>query len=186
MTATELSERSVGVLVHRFAGSPEVDRPAGRSATLGTENRRFDTVVMVNVLEQIDDDVGARRALESALSVRVGGLLSTRPPSTVSTSDFDAAVGHHRRYTQGALVGTIDDADLQLVDIRYVNAVGALAWYIVATRLGRRPTEGWSTQAFDRVAVPVVRRVERQVTPPFGQSLLAVARRPAEASLTSS
>jgi hypothetical protein len=39
---------------------------------------------------------------------------------------------------------------------------------------------------FDRLAVPVVRRLEQRVTPPFGQSLLAVARRPAAPSVTSS
>jgi hypothetical protein len=101
-------------------------------------------------------------------------------------SRFDAAVGHYRRYTKASLARAIDDADLEVVDITYVNAPGALAWYVVATRLGRRPTEGWSTRLFDRLAVPVARRAEQRVEPPFGQSLLAVARRPSVQSVTSS
>jgi 2-polyprenyl-3-methyl-5-hydroxy-6-metoxy-1,4-benzoquinol methylase len=181
VTATELSERAVGVLRERYAGSDQV---TVRHVDELTETG-FDAAVMVNVLEHIDDDVGALRSLGGDL--RPGGQIVIYSPAfNALYSRFDAAVGHHRRYTKGSLARTIDDADLELVDIRYVNAVGALAWYVVATRLGRRPTEGWSTQAFDRVAVPFVRRVERRVTPPFGQSLLAVARRPTGPSVTSS
>jgi SAM-dependent methyltransferase len=181
VTATELSDRAVAVLRERYAGS---DRVTVRHVDERTETG-FDTAVMVNVLEHIDDDVVALRSL--AADLRPGGQIVIYSPAfNALYSRFDAAVGHYRRYTKGSLVRTIDDAELEVVDIRYVNAVGALAWYIVATRLGRRPTEGWSTQLFDRVAVPVVRRAEQRVTPPFGQSLLAVARRPASASVTSS
>jgi len=141
--------------------------------------------VMVNVLEHIDDDVGALRALGDDLCPG-GQIVIYSPAFNALYSRFDAAVGHYRRYTTGSLARAIDEPDLELVDIRYVNAVGALAWYVVATRLGRRPTEGWSTQLFDRVAVPVVRRVEGRVAPPFGQSVLAVARRPAAPSVSSS
>ena len=180
VTATELSERAVAVLRERFAGQEGVTVvPVDELTDAG-----FDTAVMVNVLEHIDDDVGALRSLRDDLCPG-GHLLIYSPAFNALYSDFDAAVGHYRRYTKPSLGRVLDDAGLEAVDIRYVNAVGARAWYLVATRLGRRPTEGWSTQLFDRGAVPVVRRLERRVRPPFGQSLLAVARRPADGSVTS-
>ena len=179
--ATELSERAVEVLRQRYAGSDRVTVAHVDELT----DSDFDTAVMVNVLEHIPDDVGALGSLAGDL--RPGGQIVIYSPAfNALYSQFDAAVGHYRRYTRASLARTIDDADLEVVDVRYVNAVGALAWYVVATRLGRRPTEGWSTQLFDRVAVPVVRRAEQRVAPPFGQSLLAVARRRQEPSLTSS
>jgi 2-polyprenyl-3-methyl-5-hydroxy-6-metoxy-1,4-benzoquinol methylase len=181
VTATELSERAVAVLRERYAGS---DRITVRHVDELTD-AAFDTAVMVNVLEHIDDDVGALHSLRSDLSPG-GNIVIYSPAFNALYSRFDAAVGHYRRYTKATLARAIDDAGLEAVDIRYVNAAGALAWYVVATRLGRRPTEGWSTQLFDRVAVPVVRRVEHRVAPPFGQSLLAVARRPGQRSVTSS
>jgi SAM-dependent methyltransferase len=173
VTATELSERAVAVLDARYAGSDRVTvRHAG---ALG--DAPFDTAVMINVLEHIEDDVGALQSLRERLC-RGGHIVVFSPAFNALYSAFDADIGHYRRYTRASLRRTIRDADLELVDLRYVNALGALAWYVVATRLGQRPTEGWLTRLYDRAAVPVVRRIEGRVQPPFGQSLLAVARRP--------
>ncbi len=170
VTATELSERAVALLEERYEGS---DRVTVVHADELKESA-FDTAVMVNVLEHIDDDVGALCKLRDDL--RPGGhVLIYSPAFNALYSRFDAAVGHHRRYTKASLVRAMDDAGLEVVEARYVNAPGALAWYVVATRLGRRPTEGWSTRLYDRAAVPVARRVEQWITPPFGQSLLVVS-----------
>ena len=172
VTATELSERAVALLQARYAHSERVTVLHADEVKEST----FDTAVMVNVLEHIDDDVAALRSLRDDL--RPGGhVLIYSPAFNALYSRFDAAVGHHRRYTKASLVRAMDDADLDVVEARYVNAPGALAWYVVATRLGRRPTEGWSTRLYDRAAVPVARRLEQWITPPFGQSLLVVARR---------
>jgi len=175
VTATELSDRAVAVLRARYAGSDRVTvRHAGELTDAG-----FDTAVMVNVLEHIDDDVGALRSVGDDL--RPGGeVVVFSPAFNALYSRFDSAVGHFRRYTRATLVRAVADADLELVEARYVNAPGALAWYVLATRLGQRPTAGWSTMIYDRVVVPVVRRVEQWRRPPFGQSLLVVARRPVD------
>jgi SAM-dependent methyltransferase len=173
VTATELSERAVVLLGERYAGSDRITvRPA---AELG--DATFDTALMINVLEHIEDDVGALHSLRARLC-EGGHVVVFSPAFNALYSAFDADIGHYRRYTRASLRSTIRDADLELVDLRYVNAPGALAWYLVATRLGQRPTEGWLTRLYDRAAVPVVRRIEGRVQPPFGQSLLAVARRP--------
>ena len=65
-------------------------------------------------------------------------------------------------------------------DIRYVNAVGAVAWLVLARFLRRTPTHGTPVKVFDRYFVPVLKRLEQRWRPPFGQSVLAVATRPAE------
>jgi len=60
-----------------------------------------------------------------------------------------------------------------------LNAAGALAWYVHGRVLRTRNLNARSVESqamlFDRVAVPVVRRLERLVRPPFGQSLILVA-----------
>jgi SAM-dependent methyltransferase len=173
VTATELSDRAVAVLTDRYSSCDHVT--VVHADRLG--DATFDTAVMVNVLEHIPDDVGALRALGDRLSAG-GRVIVFTPAFNALYSPFDAAVGHYRRYTKASLRRIVRDADLELVDVRYVNAPGALAWYLVATRLGQRPTEGWLTRLYDRAAVPVVSRVERRVPPPFGQSLFMVARRP--------
>jgi 2-polyprenyl-3-methyl-5-hydroxy-6-metoxy-1,4-benzoquinol methylase len=172
VTATELSERAVALLDERYAGSDRVT--VCRASELG--EGPFDTAIMINVLEHIENDVAALQGLREQLS-DCGHVLVFAPAFNALYSPFDAAVGHYRRYTRATLQRAIRDADLELVDLRYVNAPGALAWYVVATRLGRRPTETW-LKLYDRAVVPVVRRIEERLKPPFGQSLLAVARRP--------
>ena len=72
----------------------------------------------------------------------------------------------------------VGDAGLEVVDLRHVNMVGAVAWWVLATKLGQTPTKKWSAMTFDRLFVPLVSRLERRWPPPFGQSLLCVARLP--------
>jgi XTP/dITP diphosphohydrolase len=93
-------------------------------------------------------------------------------------TDFDRRIGHHRRYRLAPLRSQLRAAGLEPIDLRYVNAVGAVAWWVFARQLRRNPTSPRSASLFDRLAVPVVRRVESRVRLPFGQSLFAVASRP--------
>ena len=58
-----------------------------------------------------------------------------------------------------------------------MNALGALGWF-VAGRILRVQSISTRTVALnERFIVPVGRRIERVIRPPFGQSLIAGARR---------
>ncbi len=176
VTATDVSARCVALLEDRYAGTDSVtvaqadvdDAPA-----LG----QFDAVVLVNVLEHIADDARALHALEKAL-VPGGHLVLYVPAFEALYSDFDRRIGHHRRYRSAQLRALVVGAGLEVVDLRHVNLIGAVAWWVLATKLGQTPTKKWSAMTFDRLFVPVVSRLERRWPPPFGQSLLCVARRP--------
>jgi SAM-dependent methyltransferase len=112
---------------------------------------RFDSTVMINVLEHIEDDIGALRTARSWLKER--GWIFVFVPS-------------HR-----ALFGSLDDK------YRHMNALGALGWF-VAGRIFRVQSISTRTVALnERFIVPVGRRIERVIRPPFGQSLIAGARR---------
>ena len=181
VTATDLSKRCVDELAARFAGCdrrrraarPTSPRSAPRAGT-------FDSVVLVNVLEHIDDDVERARATCATCS-RPGGRLCVFVPAFEGLySDFDRRIGHRRRYRRSQLVTTFDQAGLDVVDARYVNTVGALAWWLFARQLGQVPTQRWSVKVYDRVAVPVIRQLEAGRAPRFGQSLLCIGARPTE------
>jgi glycosyltransferase involved in cell wall biosynthesis len=176
VTATELSERAVHQLEQRFAGRPEV-RPVHGDVLGQAGDRPYDSVVMINVLEHIADDVGALEQV--AASMQPGGHLVLYVPAlTRLYSEFDRRIGHHRRYKRSTLATVVSRAGFEVVDVRYVNSLGAAAWWAFAKKLKRTPTQGWSVRAYDRVAVPVVRRIESKRPPRIGQSLLCVARRP--------
>ncbi len=65
----------------------------------------------------------------------------------------------------------------QQVTAKYTNLPGFFAWWLVVRVLGRAPTAGRLAVIHDRYFVPVIRRVERVVRPPVGQSLMVVAQR---------
>jgi SAM-dependent methyltransferase len=180
VTATDISPRCAAVLRQRYDAHPNVRVLEGdiAAATAVNGGKGYDSAVVVNVLEHIEDDDQALRAL--AEGVRPGGaVLLWVPAFEFLYSRFDKEVGHFRRYTRRDLVSKARRAGLEPVAVRYVNSVGALGWWLVAKRLGRRPTEGWSVRAYDKAVIPLLRRYEPEKVP-FGQSLFAVLRRPTD------
>jgi 2-polyprenyl-3-methyl-5-hydroxy-6-metoxy-1,4-benzoquinol methylase len=175
VTATDLSKRCIDALASRFAGDDHVEVMQADVAALGARRREFDSVVLVNVLEHIDDDVTALVELRDLL--RPGGRICVFVPAFEGLySDFDRRIGHRRRYRRSQLVTAFDRAGLGVVEARYVNTVGALAWWLTARQMGRVPTRPWSVQVYDRF-VPTIRRLEADRNPRFGQSLLCVGER---------
>ncbi len=72
-----------------------------------------------------------------------------------------------------------DRCGFGIVEARYVNSVGAVAWWLMARQLRQVPTQRWSTIAYDRGVVPWLRRLEARREPGLGQSVLLVAEKPA-------
>lgn len=174
VTATELSSRSVEILQRRFAGNPSVSVLEG-DVEVSRDASPFDTAVMINVLEHIEDDAEALTCLASQLAP--GGTVALWVPAHMRLySEFDRAIGHHRRYTKSSLGDLMDRSGFTVESIRYVNAVGAVAWWLIARLLRRSPTGKLGVVVFDRYFIPVLRRVEGHVRVPFGQSILAIGR----------
>jgi hypothetical protein len=134
-------------------------------------------MVAMNVLEHIEDHVGALRAAHTLL--RPGGaVIMFVPAFQFAMSDFDRAIGHYRRYTRSSLRGVYEDAGLRVESIHYVNAPGLLAWFTGMRLMRMTPKYGPTVKIWDAAVVPVARAVESRVRPPFGQSVFAVGRVP--------
>jgi len=142
------------------------------------ETGAYSSVVACNVLEHVPDDVGALRAFAGL--VRPGGRVVLVVPAFPSAmSAFDRAIGHQRRYRRAGLHAALEAAGLQVERLHHVNSAGLLGWYVAVKALRGRPRAGALLSTYDRGVVPWLRRLEARRPPPFGQSLLAVARRPA-------
>ena len=178
VVASDISERCVSRLRERFSGEESVEILHG-SVDSADGHGPFDSVILINVLEHIKDDDGALRDLGRLL--RPGGRAVLWVPAfSFLYSDFDRRIGHYRRYRRPELQRQLVDAGYDVQDVRYVNAVGAVAWLVLARFLRRTPTQGTSVKVFDGYFVPLLRRLERRWDPPFGQSVLAVATRRAD------
>ena len=175
--AVTVSEADAGRLAHlrrRFADDSRIR--VRELAVPVTQTASYSAVVAVNVLEHIADDVEALRAFGRL--VRPGGRVVIFVPAFMALySRFDREIGHERRYQRRSLAAALSTAGLQIERLHYVNAVGFVAWLLRIRLLRGRPTEGLALRLYDAV-VPLLRWVEAWWQPPFGQSLLAVARVP--------
>ncbi|HVA04447.1 MAG TPA: methyltransferase domain-containing protein [Acidimicrobiales bacterium] len=132
----------------------------------------LDSAMMFNVLEHIEDDVAALRAIASA--VGAGGRLAVFVPAFPSIfGSMDRAVGHVRRYRRRELVAKMEAADFNVVAAHYVNLPGYFAWFINGRVLRSMSPAGGPRMVsiYDRAVIPPTRKIETAVHPPFGQSL---------------
>jgi hypothetical protein len=98
------------------------------------------------------------------------------PAFEFAMSNFDRSVGHVRRYTKAILGAAFRDAALEPSVLRYVNAPGLPAWFVGMRLLRMTPGDGPILKFWDSTVIPAARAIEGHVAPPFGQSLLAVAK----------
>jgi FkbM family methyltransferase len=180
ITALEPDPKLHDQLVRRTKRHPEVQTLNVTSADLlqSDMHATFDSVVYVNVLEHILDDVGELRTANELLVA--GGTLAIFVPALPRLyGSLDYKSGHHRRYTAGSLRHLIEAAGFELVDVRYLDVLGVVPYFVMYRVLDVKSLGAVSSTGYDRVIVPLSRAVQRLVPhPPAGKNLLAVARRP--------
>lgn len=136
----------------------------------------YDTVVLINVLEHLPEDHRALGELYESLAPG-GKMVLWVPAFEALYGKFDHQIGHYRRYRKKPLLTLVHNVGFQQVTARYTNMPGFVAWWLVVRVLRRTPTAGRLARVYDRLFIPIVRRIERVVRPPVGQSLLVVAQR---------
>jgi SAM-dependent methyltransferase len=174
-TATEADPDRLVQLKERLAGHPTIEV---RQMLLPTEETNdYSAAVSYNVLEHIEDHVGALRSMSRL--VRPGGAIVLIVPAfPFAMSPVDIATGHVRRYTKKSMTEALLGAGLQPERVHYANALGLLGYYMATSVFKLAPKEGPMVKFYDRLVLPVTREAERVFRPPFGQSVFAVARIP--------
>jgi SAM-dependent methyltransferase len=140
-------------------------------------DRPCDAILSVNVLEHIEADereLGTYRAL---LGPRRGALCLFVPARPEIYAPMDRDFGHYRRYTRVALRRKLRQVGFEILRLDYFNWAGYFAWWFTFCVLKRRQFNEAAVRFYDRWIFPVVYWLEsRLAAPPFGQSLLVVAR----------
>ncbi|HEX6750517.1 MAG TPA: class I SAM-dependent methyltransferase [Longimicrobium sp.] len=174
--AIEPADNNFPHLARRFAADARVTARHGYLDD-SLEPDSADSVVAVNVMEHVQDDVAFLRAARRALAPG-GHVLLFVPALPALFGSLDRAFDHFRRYTKPVLRGRLEEAGLEPVDVRYMNLPGVAAWWLAGKVLRRTTVKASDARTYDRWVVPWVRAVESRISPPLGQSLLAVARKP--------
>jgi SAM-dependent methyltransferase len=149
---------------------------AVRGSTTDLAGRSFDCVLYIDVLEHIEDDAGELRRAAGLLAPG-GHLVVLSPAHQCLYTPFDKAIGHYRRYTRAGL-RALTPPRLRLDRLFYLDSVGLLA--SLANRLLLKqsmPTSG-QIRTWDRVFVPVSRRLDPLLAYRAGKTVVGVWRRP--------
>jgi len=174
LTAFEPSENMYPLLEKRFADNKKVETV---SAFFEDQSRQyknsFDSVLYINVLEHIEDDKNA--LVHTYETIKPGGhILIFVPALAFLYSDLDKELGHFRRYSKQSLVDVVEAAGFTVNMVKYFDIAGIIPWYIAFVLLKHTTTEG-NVSAYDKLVVPIMRRVEQVITPFIGKNLLLVA-----------
>ena len=137
----------------------------------------WNAILSINVLEHIQADERELAIYREKLASEKGALCLFVPARPEIYAPIDKDFGHFRRYTKPELRQKLECAGFEIVRLRYYNFVGYFAWWANFCVLKKRAFDLASVRFFDRIIFPPVHGLEsRLFAPPFGQSLLAVAR----------
>lgn len=135
----------------------------------------LDFVYSLNVLEHLEDDVGALRNLYR--KIKSGGrILLYVPAFPLLFSAMDRKVGHLRRYVLPELRDKVQGAGFRVITIAYRDSLGFLVTLLYkAIGDGSGKVDKRSLVLYDRFIFPVSRRLDFMFSAIAGKNLLIIA-----------
>ncbi len=139
------------------------------------QTRKFDTIVCLNVLEHIKDDVAAVNNLYKLLK-KNGKLILLVPAHRFLYGEIDRSIGHFRRYDKIGLTKRLEKSGFKIILLRSINLLGALGWFMAGKILQKEIVGEGNIKIFNLIA-PLVLPLENLIEPPIGTSILIVAKK---------
>jgi SAM-dependent methyltransferase len=162
-------------LKERFGEDSRVKLVHGRLDDVAS-SISVNSVIAINVLEHVADDTDLLRMIHRVL-LPGGTVLLFVPALPWLYGTLDESFQHVRRYTKRRFAAQLETAGFHLERLHYFNCPGVIAWFVAGKILRRKTIRVSQARGYDRWVVPLASRLETYWTPPFGQSLVAVARK---------
>lgn len=134
---------------------------------------QMDTVVCLNVLEHIEDDLGALQNMRSILS-EGGKVIILVPEGQSIFNGLDEELGHFRRYSEEQLTKRLEEAGFKMETMLRFNRVSRPGWWFNGSIMKRRTISRVQLKNFDRL-VWLFRRIDSKV-PWSPTSIIAIGR----------
>ena len=133
---------------------------------------KFDTLILLNVLEHLEDDTSAIRNCKFLLKNK-GTLIVLVPAYSFLFSEMDKALHHFRRYTTKKLVKLISKENFSISHSYYFNAIGIGAWLYGKLMKYKAPPD--SNMKFFDILTPFGKLVDKLIFHKTGLSAIVVA-----------
>jgi SAM-dependent methyltransferase len=136
---------------------------------------RFDTIVCVNVLEHVADDLKALTNMRAILQPG-GRLLLYVPALPFLYGSVDQNLHHYRRYGKKGFESLLIRAGFSIEKLFYSNFIALFGWFFNSKIQRKKELSYWQTMLFDKFA-PIFEKIESWIKPPLGMCLIAIARK---------
>jgi glycosyltransferase involved in cell wall biosynthesis len=143
-------------------------------ASFPKTNERFDTVICLNVIEHVEDDLKAMKNIRSVLADG-GTAIVLVPNGPWNLGTLDEVLGHYRRYTRESLLKLSQSSGFVFEKMIEFNRIGTPAWFLNGKILRRRVFGLFQIWMLD-LLTPIFRMVDPALPfPPL--SLIAILRK---------
>src|SRR6266550_1755414 len=135
------------------------------------KEQKFDTVICLNVVEHLANDLEALRNIREALE-QDGRAIILVPCGPWLFGSLDEVLGHQRRYTRKQLMELADKAGFHLENVLEFNRIGVIAWWLNGRLLRRRTFGLWQIKILN-LLTPLFRVLDNFIhLPPLHHTAL--------------
>lgn len=135
-------------------------------------NRKFDTIIYIDVIEHIENDAEELRKAANFLKPN-GHIIILVPAHNYLFSKFDKSIGHYRRYNKNMLANAVPKG-FQQVDLRYLDSIGLFAslankWFLKQDYPKLKQIKFW-----DNYIIPVSKIIDAITFYSMGKTVVGV------------
>jgi len=120
---------------------------------------QFDTVICMNVVEHLENDVEALSNIRRSLD-KNGRAIVLVPNGPRLFGSLDKVLGHYRRYTREQLVQACQAAGFTIEKVLKFNRIGTPGWWLNGRILKKETFGFWQIKVLNFL-LPIVRPIDR-------------------------
>lgn len=175
--ATDIDEEHLARLHTRFGQRPTLSAhycDLEKSEGFAPFREQADTVICLNVIEHVADDLGGLRNIHSTLQSGGRAIILT-PQGQSIYGTLDEVLGHHRRYSRQELVAKMEQAGFAVEQVLEFNRITWPGWWLNGRVLKRKHFGRFQLAVFDSL-VWLWRALDKAIPWP-AVSLIAIGRK---------
>ena len=177
LIAIEPDEKNSRIICDKLKDFKHAKAFHGFLSDLPKEERMASNILYINVLEHIEDEIAELTIAKHLLSANNGHLLIFVPALQALYGAVDHQVGHYRRYSKKYLTDLLKNKlGMKIIKIKYFDIVGVIPWYILSCVLKLTRQNPTTVKFYDKLVVPIMSRLEKQLPMPVGKNIYAIAK----------
>ena len=173
ITLLETNKNLVNSLKSKFDGDKKI---TVLNSDIQIQEKRFDTIMYMDVLEHIEDD---KKEVNKALKhLNSGGnLIFCVPAYQFLYSDFDKSIGHIKRYNKQFFLSFKENENISIVELKYFDSIGF--FFAVLNKLfnkNKKESIGLGVKIWDKLMF-LSRIMDLIFLHKFGKSLFCIMKK---------